>query len=161
MRVSRFASRQLSKYLQHSEASCATATGLRIDWSRVGLSWVIAATQSLVININWAWKSSERMRTRSPKIAHNKDELIKRSNDQTLQRSYDRSSVRLGDEWSNLFCEFCSFFFGSGSGLWHPIKKRNWVRHLLILSAQRSWAGAGQAIVAVFSFTFSCDAFLI
>lgn len=98
------------------------AVQLQLDW---GSRWVIAATQSLVININWAWKSSERMRTRSPKIAHNKDELIKRSNDQTLStivRSIVRSIGRWKDRWSNLFCEFCSFFLAAAAAFGTPLK---------------------------------------
>lgn len=135
----------------------------RVDPSRVELSWVIAATQSLVININWAWKSSERMRTKSPKITHNKDELIKRSNARTIVRSIVRSIG--GDEKIDgaiFFVSFVSllfFFYFFGSGLWHPIKKRNWVRRLLILSARDRELALGRRSSS--SLLLSVVAFLI
>lgn len=139
----------------------ATPTGLESESESESESrWVIAATQSLVININWAWKSSERMRTWSLKIAHNKDELIKRWNDRWIDQWIVRSIGRWKIDGAFFFFvwESCFFFVPLlllfrffGSGLWHPIKKRNWVRRLLILLSvclrRRSWA---QAIVVFY-----------
>lgn len=84
-------------------------------------SWVIAATQSLVININWAWKSKwvcplslplslsleNDWEWKPQEIDSNKDEL-QCDRDEKI----DRQSFWHIPTWS---------------GLWHPIKKRNWV----------------------------------
>lgn len=105
--------------------------------------WVIAATQSLVININWAWKSSERMRTWSPKIAHNKDELIKCWNDQWIVRSIGRWKID-GAFFFFLYL-FCFFFAFSAAAFGTPLKSE--IGSGVSSSCCRSWA---QAIVVFY-----------